>query len=73
MKTKQELEYESYAKKYNIEIIGVCRHCGEHWATMREYEVIKHCETCGRKSQIENFMRPTDVIDAIKKLEKKVK
>lgn len=73
MKTKVELEIESYAKKYNIEIIGVCRNCKEHWATVREYEVIKTCETCGKKSQIENFMIPSDVINAIKKLEKKAK
>jgi glycerate kinase len=73
MKTKKELEYEEYAKKYHIEIIAVCRNCGEHWATIGEHQIIKHCETCGKYSQLEHFMRPIDVIDAIKRLEAQVK
>lgn len=73
MKTNQELEYEEYAKKYDIEIIAICRICGEHWATLEEWKIIKECETCGRTSVLNYFMIPSDVIRALKKLEKQVK
>ena len=64
-------EYEKFAKDNNIEIITLCRNCGVVWVTLEEWKVIIKCEKCGETSNLDWYMRPCDVVEAIKRIKEK--
>jgi len=67
---KYKKELEQMAKKYGIELVGVCSNCGERWGTLEEWKVINDCETCKKDGDISLFAEVDDVFRAIKRLKK---
>ena len=61
MEMKEKKRIEETMKIYGLEIISVCRNCGEHWTTINEYTMIDKCENCKTGEYLRYFVDVEDL------------